>query len=800
MRCSMRRSLVFLFFFFMSCSNVIFAQSTSPEINLLKIDYKQIESAFYQKLNKLREEKGAGKLSTDAVLKLAADDQAAYMDSTKVLGHVQKTKKKENPHNRVMFYKGTHDNVGENCIQIALKKPMKTKYSKTLVTVNTYEQAAEALFLGWKNSPGHYKNMIEPSYDVAGLGFSFSADSSMLYCAQVFSAKPYIQPKGLESPVDAYGIKNFNEKTCSVFSSPECEHVLKTMILVLGKDSIYLRSEDYPALKAFFNKPLDAIYVDIVLREQFVCENNNLLHGSDMYDGTMLPPAYFKDLFKRNVAEGEKNFFAALCAVPPKFANYRYDVNSGLVKENVACKYRWSNPIPGENLETLPLYPKWIKLPNENIPADTFKGELSFNIPFERGKTVLTEDQQIQLHKRLQIYQPFLKDVSIKTYSSIEGATALNLKLQQQRAEALKIEIEKVTGKRSDIQVESKENWDDFYQQIENSPFNYLKQLTKENVKALLKEKFMLESLDYLLKKTRVARVTVKLEARIDNNSHPYLIVGAYKKAVEAGDSLKSFRYQNRLVQAVLRQELEHSDVTQVELPFKTKFLAHWTNYIALSTFDPNLVYTHETREKAISAMNLDTTFVPLQFNMCITTLKFINDYNDTLMSVPMLERKMKNSYLMKTREDSILVKKIMLNYHIISAYHHWLRHSYDKIDEHLQFIQKYFEVQLLTEAEAIKLGLLFNFYNRCPWTCDMLAPYVKKGTKNEDLLFLFVQTNVSYMTPALTQDEWIAVVQRIRNMNQKRFYDWINIESFQLMRLSEIKKEFCTINPKQLK
>lgn len=795
----MKKNLFILFIVLIYCVVISFAQ-TSPEINLLKIDYRQIESSFYQKLNKLREEKGVGKLSTDAILKLAADDQAAYMDSTKVVGHVQKIKKKENPHNRVMFYKGTHDHVGENCIQIVLKKPMKTKYSKTLVTANTYEQAAEALFLGWKNSPGHYKNMIEPSYDVAGLGFSFSPDSSTLYCAQVFSAKPYIQPKGLESPVDAYGIKAFNQKTCEVFNSEAFEHVAKTMMLVIGEDSVYLRSEDYLAMKAFFSKPQDAIYLDVVLREQFVCENNNLLHGSEMYDGTMLPPAYFKDLFRRNTARGEKNFFAVLSAIPPQFKSYRHAINSALVKENVSCKYRFCTSVPGENLETLPLYPKWIKLPNENIPADTFRGELHFSIPFERGKTSLTENQQIQLLKRLQIYKPFLRDVTIKTYSSIEGATALNLKIQQQRAEALKSEIEKVTGKRSDIQIESKENWDDFYKQIENSPYSYLKDLKKEEIKELLKNKFILEPIDYLLKKTRIAQVTVKLEARIDNNSHPYIIVGAYKKAVEAGDSLKSFRYQNRLVQAVLRGELEHSDVTQVELPFQSKFLAHWTNYVALATFNPALVYTHETREKAIHAMNLDTTFVPLQFNMCITTLKFINDYRDTLMSIPMLERKMKNSFLMRTKEDSILVKKIMLNYHIISAYHHWLRHEYDKIDEHLQFIQKYFEVQLLTEAEAIKLGLLFNIYGRYTWTCDMLAPYVKKGTQNEDLLFLFVETNVFYETPLLTQEEWLVLVQKAKTMNPKRFYDWIDGKNFQLMRTPYIKKEFCTIHPKQLK
>jgi uncharacterized protein YkwD len=777
----------------------VYAQ-TATEITLLKIDYKQIESAFYLKINKLREEKGCGKLVPDNLLKLPADDQAAYMQSTHVVGHNQKVKGKENPHNRVLFYNGTHDLVGENCIEIFLKKAMKTKYAPAPIIVNTYEQAAEALFQGWKNSPVHYKNMIDPKFDVSGLGFAFAADSSTLYCAQVFATKPFIQIKGLESPSDAYGIQATNKKTCDCFNAPTFTKVQSAIQFVQVGDSVYMSCEDYPELKAFFNKPLDGVYLDVVLREQFVCANNNLLHGSDIYDGTMLKPVYFVDLYKRNKAVGPKNFFAFVGAIPKKFNTYKYAVNSGFIKDNVSCVYRWANIIPGENLKALPLYPKWIKLPNENIPADSFKGELSFSIPFERGKTALTEEQQVKLISRLQIYKPFLKEVSIKTFSSVEGSTELNLKLQEQRAEALKTTIQKVTGQLSNVQIESKENWDDFYEQIKNSSFSNLKDLSKEDVKDFLKSKAILDSIDYLLGKTRIARVTVQLEAYIDNNSNPYLIVGAYKKAVEAGDSLRSFRYQNRLVQAVLRHELANGDVTQVNLPFKKKFLAHWTNYMALATFDPELIYNHEIREMAINAMNIDTTFAPLQFNMCITTLKFVNDYMDTIMPIPTLERKMKNAFLMKSPEDIVLVKKMTLNYHIISAYHYWLQHSFDKIDEHLQFVKQYFDAQLVSEAEVVKLAMMFNFYNRYAWTNEILAPFVKKGTTNEDLLFLFVKTNTSIQSPLFSPGEWLDVLHKARTMNVKRFYKWVDEESFQLLRTEEIKKEFCGIDKKELK
>ncbi len=789
-----------IFFICFAINFATLAQNQSPEINLSKIDYAQIETAYNLKLNKLRQEQNCGTLGVDPILKFAANDQSVYMLSINKLSHTQKTKGKENPHDRVVFYKGTHDQVGENCIKIYLKKPMTSKYNKNPTTANTYEEAAEELFQGWKHSPGHYKNMITPGYDVAGLGFAFSLDSSVLYCAQVFSAYPYVPPAGLESPLNSFNVKPNNKKNCDCFNTKDASKAIMAIQLIMGTDSIYLKSEDLQAIKLFFNKPTDAIYFDVVLRQQFLCANNNLLHGSEIYDGSMLPPVYFKDLYKRNLAQGDKNFFGALCAVPEKFNGYNYEINYGMIKENAACSYTWPVPVPGENLKVLQLLPKWLELKNEKIPEDVFAGVLSFNIPFERGKTKLNEKQQQLLNRKLLIYKPFIKSASIKTFSSIDGPTEINLKLQEERANEIKNEIQKVTGTLPATETESKENWEEFYKQIETGKFSYLKLFTKEQIKNVLRDKSTLDSIDYLLKKTRVAQLNIEIETVINENSDPYQVLGAYKKAVLAGDSLKSFTYQKKLLQSVFSRQLTNADVTQINLPFEKKFLPHWTNFIALATFDPELIYTHEIREMALKVLKIDSTYKPLQFNLCIMALKFLGDYGDTIIPISVLERKMKDSYLMKEKGDSLLVTKMLLNYNIISAYHHWLRHEYDKIDKPLLYIKKYFESGIVTEAEAIKLGLLFNFYGRCSWTTTTLLPFIKKDTKNEDLEFLFIKTEAGQNHTSLPDVEWQANLKKAVNMNKRRYYDWIDKECFQLMRMPEVKKEFCKISAESIK
>ncbi|MBC7864228.1 MAG: CAP domain-containing protein, partial [Bacteroidia bacterium] len=531
---------------------LVFAQTPAAgkkEIDLSKIDYPAIEQIFYNKLNDLRKEKNAGTLVTDATLKLAANDQSAYMGANHIVTHDQLAKDKATPQLRVMFYKGTHDRVGENCIKILLKTPMKVKYSKNPVTATTIEEAAEALFLGWKNSPGHYKNMIEPGYDAGGLGFYFMPDSNVLYCAQVFSALPFVPKPGLESPIDAYGIKTPDKKVCDCMSTKAAGAATAAMILVRSSDSVYLQSENLRALKDFFNKPGDAYYVDLVIREQFVCANNNLLHGSELYDGTMLKPILFKDLFKLNRAKGN-NFYAPICAIPPKIKKYKFDVNHGIIKEGHGCSYSWSVLVGGDNLKLLPLFPKWFQNPRLEVEPDTFKGYLDFLIPFERGKTKMDAKTSDEIVTRLKIYKPFVKQISIKTFSSVEGSTEVNLKLQKTRATEIDKLVQTVTGFKAGTEIESKENWEDFMNQLEFGKFAWMKKLSHEKIKLLLRDKRTVDSMDYLLKKTRIARLRIQIEAVVDENSSPYLLLAAYKRSIEKGDSLQAFARQNKLLKA----------------------------------------------------------------------------------------------------------------------------------------------------------------------------------------------------------------------------------------------------------
>lgn len=169
------------------CSLLPLKAQTAPARLPGNLNWQAIETEFYRQLNGLRVQKKLSPLTpNDPVLDTAAFDQAAYMQKKHVVTHDQNGRKKATPFKRVQFYNGHFTIVGENCIMIFLNTAMNTKYSKKPITVSSEEEVATALFLGWKNSPKHYKNMLTKEYQLAGLGFAFDPKTNQLYSAQVF--------------------------------------------------------------------------------------------------------------------------------------------------------------------------------------------------------------------------------------------------------------------------------------------------------------------------------------------------------------------------------------------------------------------------------------------------------------------------------------------------------------------------------------------------------------------------------------------------------------------------------------
>lgn len=132
------------------------------------IDNQVIENHIFDLLNELRTEVGVTTVTKNDQLKIAADKRAVETES--LFEHTR-------PNGSDPF---TVLEEGDN--------PYRYRWAGENLAMATYYLdevgMAEVIFEGWKNSEGHYKNMIKPEFEEVGIGIHY--DGEILYATQIF--------------------------------------------------------------------------------------------------------------------------------------------------------------------------------------------------------------------------------------------------------------------------------------------------------------------------------------------------------------------------------------------------------------------------------------------------------------------------------------------------------------------------------------------------------------------------------------------------------------------------------------
>ena len=167
------------------------------------VDTQQIESLIVKRLNEIRAQKELSVLTENTILKKAADDQARYISNKGSLSHSQPSKAKEKTRNRVEYYGGKMQGIGENTAYLKVfgRALFKGKEGQIdTVNINTVDRAVDYFVHAWMNSVPHKTNILYPDYSETGLKVIYNKQRKALYGVQVF-AYPY----KWKSSVDVFG-------------------------------------------------------------------------------------------------------------------------------------------------------------------------------------------------------------------------------------------------------------------------------------------------------------------------------------------------------------------------------------------------------------------------------------------------------------------------------------------------------------------------------------------------------------------------------------------------------------------
>lgn len=147
-----------------------------------------------------------------------------------------------------------------------------------------------------ENSPGHYQNMISVPYTNTALALTLSENGKIIYAVEVFACNQFSPIKnGLHYTDTTYGVQEYDQVKCKGFGEWDYLSLIFSSYTFIDGDSIFQYYQNERTIRQMLSGAKDGLALDLVYKNQFRCNEDDILNPSTVFDGYMLPPVYRDD-------------------------------------------------------------------------------------------------------------------------------------------------------------------------------------------------------------------------------------------------------------------------------------------------------------------------------------------------------------------------------------------------------------------------------------------------------------------------------------------------------------------------
>ncbi len=748
--------------------------SISAQIS--ELDYIELRRELSQKINQLRNSKGLKPLESNIILRKAAKNQSVYMAENKKLGHSQLKFELGSPKKRVKYFKGFEFVlVGENVLHTSrIRLPLNKK---------KLESIADEMFLSWKNSSGHYANMVKPEYEFGDIDFQYDSGKQVIYATHVFG-KRGIQIKGQLSN-NAFGLIEDEDDCYSEYGS--IDNILANMgndISIEGnKVMFYYHSFYY--FNQIFSSNNDGIAIDLVFRDQLSCGSPNQIDYSPIYDGILLKPVYKDEILRNNIAKSKYRIIAQIGTIPDSLMSRAFSCSIVLIKNGKKCKYLIPGDVPSKRYQLRPIKPRLKNLKNIRLEKSGIIETHELIYDFETNITTPIEYPTIKENSNS------IHSIEILSFSSVEGDARKNEVLHNQRAQAIKRHLlQELKNQNPKITIDAKENWDKMYFQLRYFLADDLAVLPKETLKNIIASKDDRLPWDSLLFNQRKSIAIIHYEGTaIDASDKDKILKMNFKTAVLN----KNFNLANKALFEMYYAETFSSEFLYEEAIFKTiiQYPELTQNVAALlsKSYKNNLSKTIEflfnwlNKEKEISKES--------KYNLLhLYTLLSSDLLNSWDISAKRLSNVIHPTIVENLIEDDF-DSELMLNLNLTFIRYFGQINDRPNTTKAFDFIVDYFSARTLNIEDEIDLALFYNDWSRYDLTNKNLLIRFNEGELNERGVFILLKTLNFYKKDNEGISWYEDIYLKALELNPQRWCTWVR-EEFQILRDEEIKNLYC--------
>jgi hypothetical protein len=591
------------------------------------------------------------------------------------------------------------------------------------------------------------------------------------------------------------------------YTDPVCAGVLKMIEekpkevlfgISVGSDGTVIFEMDN---REWFNKifrPGMSVTADIVSKDRYACNAKAL--SQSLFKGYVMKPVTQAEFAGRTVQQMGNAIAIRIGKLPPALMNKEVEANLVILIGDEVCYYTNFVDIDRAAWDILPMGLYTDTLLNQTSRFDTaianrfiYDHKVQVVVSFARNKDTYEGNDVKRVYDSLGLQNCTIKKCAIRAYSSVEGTEAANKQLMKGRANTMAGVLKRLQPGLNRISVLTAENWLDFYREIRNTPFADLGEMTREEAKVKLLDPVIREGLEPILGKERKCILTLYYAQKsgLEKVTNK-LVVDSFQHALGAKKIGLARLIQKEIFERVSDHKLPDLYLDQLEIPREKDNLELLSDRIIYK------YWLEESDEKdALAAFQevkaLDPGNGKVNYNICALSIFEWHFYSDSV-DAPGLRAAIDS--LGGEGIDPSLVKRMLVNYHILLSFDLLNKFKYDEKDKAVQFIKENYEALTLSDEDRFSLAKYFSFYSQQDWAKELIGKRIDQLDVSEDLLFYYV--NLGFFSPSDYEDEAFGkALLNASMLNRVRFCHFFNSinkggASMQLLEAPVFRQLYC--------
>ena len=563
-------------------------------------------------------------------------------------------------------------------------------------------------------------------------------------------------------------------------------------------NTLFFEINDKKWFNLLFKNAGDGIAVDIVYKDRYGCLE--VIPELQQIRGELLKPVYAAALKKTLRPAKDNKFRARVGRLPDVLKNKEVEFNILFLSDKNLCQYytifnlesyQWDLLDMGMYLDSI-TYKTKLSAKAENEQYSLKQKTLTFTIPFEKNKSIYSQEDIKPLYDSLRLTDFNIRKIDIKAYASVEGNAERNLKLQNERASSIVEAMQAFQEPTIETKVSTSENWVEFLNDITGTSYDSFKSLNKNEVKQKLVGG-VAEDLEKYLRNHRKAVVRLELE-RIDKykDMATEVIISLFNQAIGDDNLDEATVLQNSIFERLKGKEANPDVLSSMEIPRQLKYVPFFNKNSAFRYLkdERNLLIAYNKLQELEKLAPKDKR---IKYNIAALKMR-IWRYNVQPVKEANFKTELLN--LKKYGINQRLINRMLVNYHIIKSELYMRERDYVNKDKAVAYIVDNYKNVPLQDYDYLSLAQFLTYYADLKAAEDLLQPKMKTVDVDENLLFYYL--NLTLVNKEIIQNpEYRTIMLNAINLNKERFCRLFNASNeggvtFQLLEDDYLHDTYC--------